>query len=262
MASGPADPPAQGDGATSPDATGDPTPGDGGIPPVVAGDPSPGDGGPTAATNRGGPDGTAPERGPGTGRPPRRSLLDARTLMVCALVALVAAVLAGLVVSTLTGDDDGEQPEAGLLTEAEVVPDIALDRLAGEGRASLADYQGQPLVVNFWGSWCAPCVEEMPDLQRVHTSLGDDVSFVGVNIRDQDPQDARDLARQTGVTYDLLVDAEGALTRALGIVTAPVTLLVLPDGTIAEVIQRTISAERLCEKLNQTVYAGGLEECG
>lgn len=216
------------------------------------------------APARGDIDAAAPsDGGPADGSPPRpgrRALLDGRTIMVCALVALVAAILAGLVTSRLTDDGDTDQPAP--LTRAEIVPDLPLERLDGEGQASLTDYRGQPLVVNFWGSWCEPCIEEMPDLQRVHTSLGDDVAFVGVNIRDQDPADARALAEETGVTYDLLVDAEGALTRALDIITAPVTLIVLPDGTIVDVIQRTISAERLCEKLDQSVFAGGLEACG
>lgn len=193
------------------------------------------------------------------GTPSTRRLLDARTVMVCALVALVAAITAGLVVNWL-GDDDEPDP-TGSLIEARAVPDIALDRLGGEGQASLTDYRGQPVVVNFWGSWCGPCVEEMPDLQRVHTSLGDDVAFVGVNIRDQEEK-ALEMVEQTGVTYDLLVDTDGALVQALDVLTAPVTLIVLPDGTIADVIQRAISAERLCEKLNQTVFAGGLEACG
>lgn len=190
--------------------------------------------------------------------PPRR-LLDARTVMVCALVALVAAVLAGLLASRLTGHDAAD--DTGNLITAGEVPDIPLDRLDGEGQGRLTDYRGQTLVVNFWGSWCGPCVEEMPDLQRVHTSLGDDVTFVGVNIRDEDDE-ARAMVESTGVTYDLLVDTDGALTRALDVVTAPVTLIVLPDGTIADVVQRQISAERLCEKLNQTAFAGGLETCG
>ncbi len=189
---------------------------------------------------------------------PRRPL-DARTVMICALVALAAAILAGLLVSRLTGDDSND--EAGTLISATEVPDLLLDRLDGEGQGRLTDYRGQPLVVNFWGSWCGPCVEEMPDLQRVHTSLGDDVAFVGVNIRDEEDK-ALEMVESTGVTYDLLVDTDGALTRALDVLTAPITLIVLPDGTIADVIQRQVSAERLCEKLNQTVFAGGLETCG
>lgn len=194
-------------------------------------------------------------------RPTRRARtpLDARTVMVCALVALVAAVLAGLLVSLLTGDEDAGP--TGSLVAAEEVPDIPLDRLGGEGQVSLADYRGQPLVVNFWGSWCGPCVEEMPDLQRVHTSLGDDVAFVGVNVRDREDK-ALEMAEETGVTYDLVTDTDGELISALEVASFPTTLLVLPTGTIADAIYLPISAERLCEKLNQTVFAGALETCG
>lgn len=186
---------------------------------------------------------------------------DARTVMICAVLALVAAVLAGLLTSRVVGDDDdaagGEGP--GIVT-AEEVPDVALDRLDGEGTTSLADYRGQAVVVNFWGSWCGPCVDEMPDLQRVHEALGDDVAFVGVNVRDQ-RDNALEMVERTGVTYDLVVDTDGALIRALGVTTFPTTLLVLPDGTIADRVYTAIEPGRLCDKLNLTVFAGALERC-
>jgi thiol-disulfide isomerase/thioredoxin len=192
-------------------------------------------------------------------RPGRRPL-DARTVLVCAGIALLAAVLAGLLVSRVAGDDGDDDGGPGLVA-AEEVPDIALDRLDGEGQLSLADYRGQAVVVNFWGSWCGPCVDEMPDLQRVHASLGDDVAFVGVNVRDQ-RDNALELVEQTGVTYDLATDTDGALVRVLGVTTFPTTLIVLPDGSIADASYTALSPERLCQKLNLTVFAGGLETCG
>lgn len=191
----------------------------------------------------------------------RRRGIDTRTAIVCVVLALVAAVLAGLLTSRVVGDDEGKSGDGPGIVTAEEVPDIALDRLDGEGRISLADYRGQAVVVNFWGSWCGPCVEEMPDLQRVHASLGDDVAFVGVNVRDQ-RENALEMVEQTGVRYDLVVDTDGALIRALEVTTFPTTLVVLPDGTIADRIYTAIEPERLCQKLNLTVFAGGLEACG
>ncbi len=194
------------------------------------------------------------------GPAPSRRALDGRTLAVCALVALIAALAAGLLVSRLTNDGDAETLPLGELTPAEQAPDVALTRFDGS-EVSLADYRGQPLVVNFWGSWCQPCVEEMPDLQAVHASLGEDVTFVGVNIRDE-PEAAQALADRTGVTYDLVRDIDGELTRALGVTNWPTTVLVLPDGTVVDSIQRKVSSERLCEKINQSLLGGRVGECG
>jgi len=215
-----------------------------------------------------GPTPPVDDEDPGTGehaaadRVPVRRLIDGRTLAVCTLIALVAALVTGLAVSRFTGDDDAGDPQAGEgeLIEAEEAPDVAIEGFDGS-EVSLTDYAGQPLVVNFWGSWCVPCVEEMPDFERVHDSLGDQVAFLGVNVRD-DPEAARALAERTGVTYDLARDVDGDLSRELGITNWPTTVLILPDGTVVDYVRRQVSAERLCEKINQSLMAGALTECG
>lgn len=201
-------------------------------------------------------------------RAPRRRTraLDGRTLAICFLVALIAALLTGLIVSRVVDDDaeaadtDDTMAEATLDTAEGLPDDIPLERFDGTP-LDLADYRGQALVVNFWGSWCTPCVQEMPDLQAVHESLGDDVAFLGVNVND-DPEDALEMVERTGVTYDLAVDVDGALVRELGVLTFPTTVLVLPDGTVIDSIQRQVDAGRLCDKINQSLLNGQLEECG
>ena len=188
--------------------------------------------------------------------------IDGRTLAVSALIALIAALIAGYVTARLTDDGgDDERRSVAELTRAETAPDIDLPRVHGEGTQSVADFRGQPLVVNFWGSWCEPCVEEMPAFQRVHESLGETVAFLGVNVRDA-PEAARSMAERTGVTYDLVRDVDGELGRALGVTTFPTTVLVLGDGTVVDTIHREVSADRLCEKINQALLNGALEECG
>lgn len=193
--------------------------------------------------------------------PRSRPVLDGRTIAICALIALVAALATGVGLTLAGfGQEDEPEPEARL-TEAVEVPDIGLPALEGGAEVSLAAYAGQPMVVNFWGSWCVPCVEEMPDLQRVHESLGDTVAFVGVNVNDAE-EAARSMTERTGVTYDLVRDADGELIRALDITTFPTTVLVAADGTIVDTVRRQVSAERLCEKINQSLLNQQLEECG
>ncbi|QYG95828.1 TlpA family protein disulfide reductase (plasmid) [Iamia sp. SCSIO 61187] len=183
-------------------------------------------------------------------------------MATCAVIALVAALVAGFVASRLTDDDGDEgEPGPGELTLAEDAPDLALPRLGSDEEVRLTDYRGQPLVVNFWGSWCVPCVEEMPDLERVFQSVGDQVAFLGVNVNDSVEAATRMVAR-TGVTYDLAQDVDGALGRALEVTTFPTTFLIDADGTIVDVSRREISAERLCEKINQSLLNQSLEECG
>jgi peroxiredoxin len=206
------------------------------------------------------PDDEAPE-GDAPDRPARRRGLDGRTLAICALVAVIAALLAGFATSRLT-DDDGDPDGRGILTEAEELPDIALPRFDGS-ELRTGDFRGQPLVINFWASWCVPCVDEMPAFQEVHESLGDSVAFLGVNSRDT-VDSAEQMIETTGVTYELARDVDGALARALDVASLPVTVLVLPDGTIVETLQREVSGARLCEAINQTLLNQSLGEgdCG
>ena len=99
------------------------------------------------------------------------------------------------------------------------------------GELSLADLRGEPLVVNFWASWCPPCVAEMPDLERVHADRGDEVRFIGINTQD-DLADAQALAEQTGVTYELGLDPDGALFSDFEVVAMPSTFFIDAAGGI------------------------------
>jgi thiol-disulfide isomerase/thioredoxin len=139
---------------------------------------------------------------------------------------------------------------------------VALERYDGTG-VSPADYEGQPLVMNFWASWCVPCTEEMPDFQQVHESLGEDVAFLGVNVRD-DEEAGRAMVERTGVTYDVARDTSGDLARELGITNLPVTVIVAPDGTVLDTLHAQVSPARLCEVVNQQLMGQSLGEgdCG
>jgi thiol-disulfide isomerase/thioredoxin len=176
-----------------------------------------------------------------------------RTFRSTAFAFLVlGAVLAGGVVAC--SDDDGTarlsenqpdvvpQPDApsdGALT----LPYVTFD---GETR-TLADYAGRPLVVNFFSSWCTPCITEMPDFEAVHQDLGDRVAFVGINygLGGETEKGARDIIERTGVTYDVGRDLDGELLEALGGVTMPTTVLVTADGTIADVRSGAVSEGKL-----------------
>jgi peroxiredoxin len=110
------------------------------------------------------------------------------------------------------------------------VPDTPFTAFEG-GTASLADYRGKPLVVNFWSSLCSLCIKEMPAIERVHQRYGDKVAFVGVAVADGE-NNARALARVTKVTYHLGLDESGQVGKAFGLVNLPATVLVDPSGTV------------------------------
>ena len=105
------------------------------------------------------------------------------------------------------------------------------------------------LVVNVWGSWCAPCVAEAPDLQRVWADLQADdapVQFVGIDFR-EDPARGAAFTKKAGITYPSLSDESGVLILALQgkAPTVPTTLVLDPEGRIAARVNGPVSAGTL-----------------
>jgi thiol-disulfide isomerase/thioredoxin len=114
-----------------------------------------------------------------------------------------------------------------------------------------ASARGEVLVVNVWGSWCAPCVAEAPDLQEVWSGLQAEqapVRFMGINFR-EDPARGAAFAKKAGMTYPSLSDEEsgGVLILALQgkAPTVPTTLVLDREGRIAARVNGPVSATTL-----------------
>jgi peroxiredoxin len=100
-----------------------------------------------------------------------------------------------------------------------------------DGSPATLSPDGRPMVVNLWYSTCPPCARELTYFAAVDADLGEEIRFVGVNPID-DVATMRSFAAERGVDYELLVDHDGALGDALGVVQYPVTLFVSADGEI------------------------------
>ena len=129
----------------------------------------------------------------------------------------------------------------------------------------LADHRGEVVVVNVWGSWCGPCVDEMPDLIEVSegfTDQGEPVRFIGVNVRDSVPS-AQAFMTSLQVPYESLQD-DGGRTRAqlgsLGVAT-PSTIVVAPDGKVAARVSGPVEGSTL-RALVEDVLAEGADAAG
>ena len=108
------------------------------------------------------------------------------------------------------------------------VPDGTLGTMA-DGTASLSDYKGAWVLVNFWATWCAPCRKEMPGLARLADSGA--VRVVAVATGPNPPEAITRFMAQIGVTsLPVLRDPDQALARGLKILGLPMTLILDPDG--------------------------------
>jgi thiol-disulfide isomerase/thioredoxin len=100
-----------------------------------------------------------------------------------------------------------------------------------DGRAvDLAGLRGKPVLVNFWATWCAPCVEEMPSLQRLRAALAGDLEIVAVNLQEGEPR-IRAFLQRTSIDLTIVRDTDGAVTRAWGARLFPTSIVIDADGT-------------------------------
>ena len=114
---------------------------------------------------------------------------------------------------------------------ATTLPKLAF-HCSGGGSLDLGRAPGVPTLVNLWGSWCAPCREELPILQKLADQAGNRVRVLGVISKDGMPQ-ANSFASDAGVTFPSAVDGEGRLMAAVGINVLPYTYFLDAHGGLA-----------------------------
>lgn len=176
------------------------------------------------------------------------------------LLAALALVLVGCSSAPdggLEGDSIGFQVGDGSVTliepdRREPAPDLAGPALGG-GEISTADYAGQVLLLNVWGSWCAPCRAEAPALVQADAELPD-VQFIGINTRDLDPAPAEAFVRSFEIEFPHIYDPDGSLLLGFGQLppaAIPSTLIIDKQGRVAARILGETSALTLIELARQ-----------
>lgn len=116
----------------------------------------------------------------------------------------------------------------------------------------LLDFRGQPVVLNFFGSWCPPCLREMPEFQAVAERYEGRVAFVGVTFQDT-RSEARAVLRDTGVTYPAAFDPENKVALAYGLTGMPTTVFISPEGQLLEMAKGELSEIQL-ENILERLY--------
>jgi cytochrome c biogenesis protein CcmG/thiol:disulfide interchange protein DsbE len=161
----------------------------------------------------------------------RRVLSPVPIAVIGVLVALLALLAYGLA----QNEPDRGVDRALARGEREQAPALELPRLGGAGTASLADYRGQVVVLNFWASWCEPCKDESPLLERWHRRLRERGGTVlGVDMQDV-TADAEDFIAKYGLSYPMLKDKDGHGIEVFGVAGYPETFVIDRRGRIAAV---------------------------
>lgn len=138
--------------------------------------------------------------------------LDRRLLVLVPALVLIGLIVYGLLTQVEPRTEEGK-----------AAPEFELPLLDGSGTLSSEDLKGSPVVINFFASWCFPCREEAPDLQRLSQEYADEgVRFVGVNVQGGLPptlldseQGAREFVEEFEITYPVVADEKGVLAKQL-----------------------------------------------
>ncbi len=154
--------------------------------------------------------------------------------VIAAFLVLLAVGLANR--SPVTG-------KSGFTRVGKPAPVFVLPRVGG-GEIDLAGYSGEPMVINFWASWCPPCRQEALVLEDAWRAHVDDVQFVGVDIQDADG-DAESYLAEFNITYPNGLDRQGRVTVDYGVIGLPVTFFVNKTGVVERRWVGAISRDKL-----------------
>ncbi len=163
-----------------------------------------------------------------------------RLLVGLSTLAVVAALIAIVLLSGRSNRFGTDRPAPRLPTGVLVPP-----------RVTLASLRGKPAAINFWASWCTPCHQEAPDLERAARSLHGSARLVGVAWNDGSGA-SRSYVSQYHLTFPNLVDPDGVVGNDYGLNGLPTTFILDSQGKIADVLPGPQSAEALLRALHST----------
>ncbi len=172
-----------------------------------------------------------------------------------AIPKIITVLIIALLAYTLW---NGLSEKGDIQTSSQLVgkpaPEFVLKSFNGE-KVRLSDFRGKTLLVNFWASWCHPCREEAPALERTYMSLsGSQVEFIGINIMD-DRKSAEEYIKSFGGSFVNIYDPENRIHLDYGVGGVPETFFVNPEGIITGKHRGPLTEKMIMSYIeNATIY--------
>lgn len=170
--------------------------------------------------------------------------------LAMAAFAMIAVACGGAATSANTRATSASSSGPATALRGSPAPQSSFVLFEG-GEATLATFSGEPLVVNFWASWCPSCVAEMSAaFKPVEEQLGGDVTFVGMNTQDERNL-ALDLLAETGVQWISAEDQTGELYLELGGIGMPFTAFISADGEVLDTHNGPLNESQLRGRITE-----------
>ena len=176
------------------------------------------------------------------------------------LIALLAVALVIAGVWKLMGAPAREPAAETTVPETEAVdtvPDITVYDIDGNAH-TLSQFRGQPVILNFWASWCGPCKAEMPDFEEAYKTYGDQIQFLIVNLTDgssETMETASAYIAQQGYTFPVYYDTDMSGASAYSVYAIPVSYFIDADGVLVTSHEGMMSADALQEAIDLLLAA-------
>jgi peroxiredoxin len=172
-------------------------------------------------------------------------------LVVGAIVLVLGAALAlGLWLS----------PEIFPVEVGSKAPDFRAGALTGSATKTLADYQGQVVLLNVWATWCAPCRVEMPSIEHLHQEFGPQgLKVVAISIDEAGPDVVREFVRERGLSFEILLNPSRSIERIYQTTGVPESFVLNRDGVI---VKKVIGATEWDSAVNRDLIRRLLAQKG
>ena len=152
------------------------------------------------------------------------------------LLLVVIVLVVGAIYLSSTGSSVKTLAPAKLVGVGDVAPDFQLEDTAGNV-VSLSGLRGKVVLVNLWATWCPPCREEMPSMERLNTAMaGEDFVMLAVNAEANGKEVVPEFLQKTPYNFPILYDDKGVVQGLYGVSKFPESFIIRKDGTIAEKI--------------------------
>jgi peroxiredoxin len=161
---------------------------------------------------------------------------DRRKIYQSIILVFLAVIGVGIIVLLQTQNSSIDTAGKPRFKKGVTAPNFKLPDLDGK-MVSLAEYRGKVVFLNIWATWCAPCVTEMPSMEKLHQELkNEDFEILAVSIDESGAEAVRPFMEKYQLSFRALVDPEGNIKNMYRMTGVPETFIIDKDGKIAEEI--------------------------